>query len=283
MKNMRLFFISVIACFITSCAMQQGVRGSNYSDMKDNSTVLSSEEKQKVHTENSEVTDGFKKEDINAVLKSEKRPSLSEIEKRIRDLTPEEFEKMKQEKEFSELAKNIKDYFQKSYINVSDKDVLFLVVAKSFNYTFEEIDKYLHLGLFVENPYCENDYKEFKVFDVIGQSFVLAQNCKNEYGDKCSTIGSSIFVFFQEKGEVYFDDKILSLGKKECVTITGTLSYLTSGGRKRTVPIVDFELKFIDKGRLQWITERRTLPPLDLDNENSIAQWKKFNEKWGNN
>jgi len=61
------------------------------------------------------------------------------------------------------------------------------------------------------------------------------------------------------------------------------LSYLTSGGRKRTVPIVDFELKFIDKGRLQWITERRTLPPLDLDNENSIAQWKKFNEKWGNN
>lgn len=236
---MRLFFISVIACFITSCAMQQGVRGSNYSD-------------------------------------------ISQLESDFQKLTTEEIEYvLKESKEqLAERNKALREYL--NYISgrdFSDKEIMLIRYAHNNGHSLKDCFDYF--GLYIENPYCENDYKKFKILQVLVSNYaVLAYNCEKKYGDTCSAIGSSVFYITRSPDELYFDDKIISPNKEQCVVFFGTYSYETKNNIQKTVPMVEFAPKIINTRALNYIHQRRSLPSLDHNNIDSMKQWTEFYKQY---
>lgn len=133
---------------------------------------------------------------------------------------------------------------------------VFVAGANEWGYSFEEINDFLGLDLIVENPYCENEFKSYKVFQVLSD-FVLADGCEVTSYDKCSTFHGRIFMFPKQDDELYFDNKILTPPSKFCSVYAGTYNYESKGGISHTVPVLLFLPKTIDKEQLENIKEMR--------------------------
>ena len=270
MKNMRLFFISVIACLITSCAMQQGVRDSNYSDISQLESDF-----QKLTTEEIEYVLKESKEQS-----AEKNKALREYLNYIsgRDIMAYVLEESKDLS--AERNKALREYL--NYISVrdfSDKEIMLIRYALNNGHSLKDCFDYF--GLYIENPYCENDYKKFKIFQVLVSDYAaLAYNCEKKYGDTCSAIGSSVFYITRSSDELYFDDKIISPNKEQCVVFTGTYSYETKNNIQKTVPKVEFAPKIINTRELYFIRQKRSLPSPDHNNIDSMKQWTEFYKQY---
>ena len=201
---------------------------------------------------------------------SGKRPTLTQIHKQAELLIAalEDGEKIQiepssdEEKEVFEKLKNwdktkeaeeIKKYADRPVTSV---DVLTMGWAHNEGYTMEEIDRFLKLGLFVKNPYCENEYKSYEVFQVL-PDFVLANGCEVTEYNKCSTINSKIFMFPKQKDELYFDQKILTPPSGTCSTYVGVFEYESKNERNHVVPVLVFAPKVIDKEQLENIRQSR--------------------------
>ena len=199
---------------------------------------------------------------------STQRPSLYQIQKEarttIKDLNEKEKNATLTEEEKTALAelkglgekeeiKNLLKYVDR---DIDWVDVLTLGIANEFGYTDEEIDRFLNLGLFVKNPYCENEYDSYEVFQVLSD-FVLANGCEVTSYSKCSTINSKIFVYLKQKEELYFDKKILTPPSEFCSTYVGVYTYESKNGESHTVPVLTFLPKTISKEQLEKVLKAR--------------------------
>ncbi len=197
-----------------------------------------------------------------------KKPTLTQIHKNAELLVAalEDEEKMAtlndEEKEFVTKLKNwdkekeadeLKKYADRPITSV---DILTIGWAHNEGYTMEEIDKFLKLGLYVKNPYCENEYKSYEVFQVL-PDFVLANGCEVTEYNKCNTINSKIFMFPKQKDELYFDQKILTPPSGTCSTYVGVFEYESKNERNHVVPVLVFAPKVIDKEQLENIRQSR--------------------------
>jgi len=197
-----------------------------------------------------------------------KRPSLTQIHKIVEhvyaisqnekivetlDDEQKEFVTKLKDWETEEGVEEIKKYAERPITAV---DIFTMKSALEEGYTMEEVDKFLKLGLFVKNPYCENEYQSYEVFQVLSD-YVLAHGCEVTSYDKCSTINSKIFMYPKQKDELYFDQKVLTPPSGFCSTYLGVYKYESNNGMIHTVPILAFFPKTIDKERLENIQKAR--------------------------
>lgn len=182
---------------------------------------------------------------VLAALEDEENiASLSEEDKE--DLA--KFKNWEKEKE----AEKLKKYTDRPITTV---DILTIGLAQKEGYSMEEVDKFLKLGLFVKNPYCESEYESYEVFQVLPEH-VLANGCDTSYS-KCNTIDSKIFMYLKQKNEIYFDKKILTPPSGTCSTYIGIFKYESENGRTHVVPVLAFIPKVIDKEQLENIQRLR--------------------------
>lgn len=197
-----------------------------------------------------------------------KRPTLSQIHKNAELIVAalEDEEKIAtlsdEGKEFAERIKNwekvegsneIKKYAERPITSV---DILTMAWALDEEYTMEDVDKFLKLGLYVKNPYCENEFKSYEVFQVL-PDIVLTHGCEITSYSECSTYHGKIFMFFKQKDELYFDKKVLAPSAKTCPTMIGIYTYEANNGMNRTVPVLTFLPKTLDKAQLENIQKLR--------------------------
>lgn len=168
-------------------------------------------------------------------------------------LSEEEKESIAKIKNWGEKAtEELKKYTDKPMTTV---DILTMGWALEEGYTMEDLDKFLNLGLFVKNPYCESEYESYEVFQVL-PDYVLANGCDTSY-DKCNTIDSKIFMYLKQKNEIYFDKKILTPPSGSCSTYIGIFKYESKDGMTHVVPVLAFMPKVIDKEQLENIQRLR--------------------------
>lgn len=182
---------------------------------------------------------------VAALDDEEKEATLSDEEKEF----VTNLKNLDKEKEFDELKK----YADRSITLV---DILTIGWAHNEGYTMEEIDKFLKLGLYVKNPYCENEYKSYEVFQVL-PDFVLANGCEVKSYSECATINSKIFMYPKQKDELYFDKKILTPPNGTCSTYVGVFEYESKNEKNHVVPVLVFAPKVIDKEQLENIRQSR--------------------------
>lgn len=199
---------------------------------------------------------------------STQRPSLYQIQKNaiatVKDLQEKEKNKTltEEEKQALEELKGLEEKEEMKTLlkyverDIDYVDVLTIAGATQLGYGEEEIDKFLKLGLYVKNPYCENEYKSYEVFQVL-PDFVLASGCEVTEYDKCKTITSKIFMYPKQKDELYFDKKILTPPNDFCSTYIGIYKYESNNGMTHTVPILTFLPKTIAKERLENVQKAR--------------------------
>lgn len=197
-----------------------------------------------------------------------KRPSLSQLQQfatqvvsdlQAREtagtLSKEEQEEWKrlQEGMNSEEMLRLQKY---SAQPITSDFLVFSAKANEWGYSFEEINDFLGLDLIIENPYCENEFQSYKVFQVLPE-FALAKGCEVTSYDKCSTLHGRVFMFPKQNDDLLFDNKILIPPVKFCSVYAGTYSYESQGGVSHTVPILLFLPKTIDKWQLENIKRMR--------------------------
>lgn len=199
---------------------------------------------------------------------SGKRPTLTQIHKNAELLiaTLDDEEKLMtlsdEEKEFITKLKNWDKTKESEELKkdadrpITAVDVLTMGWANNEGYTMEEIDRFLKLGLFVKNPYCESEYKSYEVFQVL-PNFVLANGCEITSYSECSTINSKIFMYPKQKDELYFDKKILTPPSGTCSTYVGVFEYESKNEINHVVPVLVFTSKTIDKEQLENIRKSR--------------------------
>ena len=168
------------------------------------------------------------------------------------DEEKEVFEKLKNWEKTKE-AEEIKKYADRPVTSV---DVLTIGWAHNEGYTMEEIDKFLKLGMFVKNPYCEKEFKTYEVFQVL-PDIVLTYGCEVTSYSECSTYHGKIFMFPKQEDELYFDKKVLAPSAKTCPTMIGVYTYEANNGMNRTVPVLMFLPKTLDKEQLEHVQKSR--------------------------
>lgn len=180
--------------------------------------------------------------------------ALLEDEEQIATLSDEEKERITKFKNW-ENEKDIEKLKKYTDRPITTVDILTMGWALEEGYTMEDLDKFLKLGLFVKNPYCESEYESYEVFQVL-PDYVLANACDTSYS-KCNTIGSKIFMYLKQKNEIYFDKKILTPPSGTCSTYIGIFKYESENGMTHVVPVLAFIPKVIDKEQLENIQRLR--------------------------
>jgi hypothetical protein len=73
--------------------------------------------------------------------------------------------------------------------------------------------------------------KDFKVFQVIGEGYALAE-------EKKGYVGGILVLVTNENGELYYDDQIIEVPEGKCMRQIGVYEYQTKSENWKTVPIV---------------------------------------------
>ena len=79
--------------------------------------------------------------------------------------------------------------------------------------------------------------KDFKVFQVIGEGYALAEEIL-ELSSGISRPGNLLVLVTNENGELYYDDQIIEVPKGKCMRQIGVYEYQTKSENWKTVPIV---------------------------------------------
>lgn len=197
-----------------------------------------------------------------------KRPTLSQLQEFASELVTDFQEREKA----GTLSKEEQDYWKRLQEEMNSEEMLrlkkystqpinldfpvFVGGANEWGYSFQEINDFLGLDLIIENPYCENEFQSYKVFQVL-PDYVLANGCEVSSYDTCSISYGRIFMFPKQGETLYFDNKILTPPANFCSVYAGIFSYESIGGNQHTVPILLFLPKIIDKVQLEYIQKMR--------------------------
>jgi hypothetical protein len=187
--------------------------------------------------------------------------SLKELEKQVKqrfaEIPSEELEKIEKDansqKEIKEFKESLSKYSDREF---SLQDAALIAAAVAAGYTDSEIFEYLDPSLVIKNPYCEDEFKFFKVFQTL-PNMVLVSGCTKMLEDHCYSLSSRDFVTYKRDDVLYFDNKILQPNKDECPVYIGVYQYESRNGHTHVVPILSFEGKKITKMRLEEILKIR--------------------------
>ena len=80
------------------------------------------------------------------------------------------------------------------------------------------------------------DIQKYKISQVIYDG-ALAKACDSDYSDTC--YGLTVFMP-TKKDEDFYDDKIITAPKGQCIAYKGVYKYETRSGLNKTVPILIF-------------------------------------------
>lgn len=203
-----------------------------------------------------------------ACTSGSKRPSLSYIyksaEETIKDLYQKETEKKLSEEEKNllvELKKledkeEIQNLLKYSERDISYSDILTIAWGAEWGYSDIELNQFLDLGVLVPNPYCEEEFGSYEIFQVLSD-FVLASGCRETTYNKCDTSHGKIFMFPKKNDELYYDKKLLIPPSGYCPVYVGVYQYESKNETEHTVPVVFFLPHIIYKGYLENIEKSR--------------------------
>lgn len=90
------------------------------------------------------------------------------------------------------------------------------------------------------NPDCMPMYR-FKVFQVLGDNYALANECKPDDNDYCF---GAVVLLTPQKGVDYYDDMFVGLPKDKCAVQDGVYSYETKNNSLKTVPRIRYGYEF---------------------------------------
>lgn len=79
--------------------------------------------------------------------------------------------------------------------------------------------------------------KDFKVFQVIGEGYALAEE-RLEFSSGITLPGNLLVLVTNDNGELYYDDQIIEVPKGKCMRQIGVYEYQTRMETIKTVPIV---------------------------------------------
>ena len=79
--------------------------------------------------------------------------------------------------------------------------------------------------------------KDFKVFQVIGEGYALAEE-RLEISNEITISGNLLVLITNDKGELYYDDQIIEVPNGKCMRQIGVYEYQTKSENWKTVPIV---------------------------------------------
>jgi len=198
---------------------------------------------------------------VNQEETQQTRISLKELEKHVKqkfaEIPSQELKKIEKDTEFQKGRKELEEAISKySEREFSLQDMAFMSAAVAAGYTESEIFEYLDPSLVVKNPYCENEFQSFEVFQTLSD-IILVHGCEKTSYSECSTAYSRNFVTYKKPNEIYFDKKILTPNKNECPVYIGVYQYESKNGNTHVVPILSFESKKITKMRIETILKIR--------------------------
>ena len=79
--------------------------------------------------------------------------------------------------------------------------------------------------------------KDFKVFQVIGEGYALAEE-RLEISNVITIPGNLLVLITNDNGELYYDDQVIEVPKGKCMRQIGVYEYQTKSENWKTVPIV---------------------------------------------
>ena len=79
--------------------------------------------------------------------------------------------------------------------------------------------------------------KDFKVFQVIGEGYALAEE-RLEFSSGITLPGNLLVLVTNDNGELYYDDQVIEVPKGKCMRQIGVYEYQTKSENWKTVPIV---------------------------------------------
>lgn len=112
------------------------------------------------------------------------------------------------------------------------------------------------------NPDCMSMYR-FKVFQVLGNNYALANECKPDDNNYCF---GAVVLLTPQKGVDYYDDMFVGLPKDKCAVQDGVYSYETKNDFLKTVPRIRYAYEFAaetEEEAMQRFNEKMN----DLKNE----------------
>lgn len=133
-------------------------------------------------------------------------------------------------------------------------------MAEEYGYTPEEINKYLKMDLYIDNPYCDDEFAAFEVLKV-NENYAMAKGCKTLTADDvCGDNGKERkFVFPKQVGNInymYFDNEVIKPEQNRCVVYAGSFVYTDKEGT-HTLPVAVFESKKIMLPKFIRLSESR--------------------------
>ena len=152
-------------------------------------------------------------------------------------------------------SESFAEFSKYSKREVTLADVTTLIWAQQKGISLKEIDDFLELGISVSNPYCEEFFPVYQVFQVLDDS-VLAEGCRNSDMESCD-YSESYFLFPREKGKLYYEGLYLFPAEGECSVSAGTYTYTLKDNTKNTIPVLMFVSKDIDRMQLNNIKQMR--------------------------
>lgn len=226
----KLLLVLCLGIFLEACASVSNVESDTYETGK--RPTLS-----QIHKNAEEIYAILQDEEMVEIFDDEQKEFLTKLK---------DWEK---EEDFEEIKK----YAERPITTV---DIFTIDAALEKDYTMEEIDKFLNLGLYIKNPYCENEFKSYKIIQVLSDH-VLTMGCEITNYSKCSTGHDKVFVFIKEDGKLYFDQQTLSAPSGSCPTIVGVYKYASHKREDNTVPVMMFLKRTISKKQLEAIDKMR--------------------------
>ena len=226
----KLIFVLCVGVFLGACATTSNVGADNI-ELGENPSLY------KIHQRAKKV--------VAELQEKEKQNTLTDDEKEL----VEKFKNLDKEKDAEMLIK----YSNRS---VTPVDILTMYGGIQAGYSDKEISDFLKLGWYVKNPYCESEFKSYKVFQVLNDA-VLVHGCEVESYDDCAFVYGKIFLIPKQSNELYFDTKILTPEYDYCSTYVGVYQYENKEKNINTVPILMFLPKKIHKAQLENIEEMR--------------------------
>lgn len=91
--------------------------------------------------------------------------------------------------------------------------------------------------IYFEKPGKCISKKDFKVFQVIGEGYALAEE-RLEFSSGITLPGNLLVLVTNDNGELYYDDQIIEVPKGKCMRQIGVYEYQTKSENWKTVPIV---------------------------------------------
>lgn len=79
--------------------------------------------------------------------------------------------------------------------------------------------------------------KDFKVFQVIGEGYALAEE-RLEFSSGITLPGNLLVLVTNDNGELYYDNQIIEVPEGKCMRQIGVYEYQTKSENWKTVPIV---------------------------------------------